>query len=465
MSSIRIFKHHVHTAHIVLGCIESAICFFSVYFGSYIRFGETVMIEEEDLLPLTIRAASFAVVLIVSMTALGVYQSQLREGQLGMLLRTAASFLFASILLTLIFYIFPALFVGRGIFAFSMICAFVMIVMVRYLYFRNINQALLKRRVLILGAGTRANYIAERLRRRVDTKGFEIFGFIRREDEIDQITGYPIIDREDDLADFSLTNKIDEIVVAVNDRRSGLPIDELLDCKIHGVDVIDVADFFEREIQRIELDLFQPSSMVFSDGFDRGFIRQLSKRTLDLSISAIMFILVLPVLLLTAIAIRLEDGWDAPVFYSQERVGLDGKTFNVHKFRSMITDAEKAGAQWAEKNDTRITKVGGVLRKYRIDELPQLLNVLNGEMSLVGPRPERPEFVGELNIKIPYYDKRHQVKPGVTGWAQINYPYGASDEDARQKLQYDLYYAKNNSLFMDLLVIIRTVETVLYDGQ
>ena len=465
MSSIRIFKHHVHTAHIVLGCIESAICFFSVYFGSYIRFGETVMVEEEDLLPLTVRAASFAAILIVSMTALGVYQSQLREGQLGMLLRTAASFLFASILLTLIFYIFPALFVGRGIFAFSMICAFIMIVMVRYLYFKNINQAILKRRILILGAGTRANYIAERLRRRVDTKGFEIFGFVRRKDEVDQITGYPIIDHEANLAHFSLENKIDEIVVAVNDRRSGLPIDELLDCKIHGIDVIEVADFFEREIQRIELDLFQPSSMVFSDGFDRGFIRQFSKRVLDLSISVIMFILVLPVLLLTALAIRLEDGSKAPVFYSQKRIGLDGRTFNVHKFRSMITDAEKAGAQWAEKNDTRITKVGGVLRKYRIDELPQLLNVLKGEMSLVGPRPERPEFVDKLGAKIPYYDKRHQVKPGVTGWAQINYPYGASDEDARQKLQYDLYYAKNNSLFMDLLVIIRTVETILYDGQ
>ena len=465
MSSIRIFKHHVHTAHIVLGCIESAICFFSVYFGSFIRFGETIMIEEEDLLPLTVRAASFSIVLLVSMTALGVYQSQLREGQLGMLLRTAASFLFAAILLTLIFYIFPALFVGRGIFAFSMICAFVMIVMVRYVYFKNVDPALLKRKILILGTGKRANYIAERLRRRVDTKGFEIFGFVRRQDEIDQVTDYRIIDTDDSLVRYCLKNRIDEIVVAVSDRRKGLPIDELLDCKIQGIGVIDVADFFEREIQRIELDLFQPSSLVFSDGFDRSLIRQFSKRTLDLSISVIMFMLVLPALLFTAIAIRLEDGWNTPVFYSQERVGLDGKTFNVHKFRSMITDAEKAGAQWAEKNDVRITKVGAVLRKYRIDELPQLLNVLKGEMSLVGPRPERPEFVDKLSEKIPYYDKRHQVKPGVTGWAQINYPYGASDEDARQKLQYDLYYAKNNSLFMDLLVIIQTVETVLYDGQ
>ena len=465
MSSIRIFKHHVHTAHIVLGCIESAICFFSVYFGSFIRFGETIMIEEEDLLPLTVRAASFSIVLIVSMTALGVYQSQLREGQLGMLLRTAASFLFAAILLTLIFYIFPALFVGRGIFAFSMICAFVMIVMVRYLYFKNVDQALLKRKILILGTGKRANYIAERLRRRVDSKGFEIFGFVRRQDEINQVTDYRVIDTDDSLVRYCLRNRIDEIVVAVSDRRKGLPIDELLDCKIQGIGVIDVADFFEREIQRIELDLFQPSSLVFSDGFDRSLIRHLSKRTLDLSISVVMFILVLPVLLFTAIAIRLEDGWNTPVFYSQERVGLDGKTFNVHKFRSMVTDAEKAGAQWAEKNDARITKVGAVLRKYRIDELPQLLNVLKGEMSLVGPRPERPEFVDKLSEKIPYYNKRHQVKPGVTGWAQINYPYGASDEDARQKLQYDLYYAKNNSLFMDLLVIIRTVETVLYDGQ
>ena len=420
------------------------------------------MVEEEDLLPLTIRAASFAAVLIISMTSLGVYQSQLREGQMGMSLRTAASFLFASILLTLIFYIFPALFFGRGIFAFAMICAFVMIVMVRYLYFNNVNQALLQRKILILGAGERANYIADRLRRKNDTKGFEIFGFLHRVGEVDN---YPVFKTELRLVEYALEHDIDEIVVAVNDRRSGLPIDELLDCKIQGIDVIDVSDFFEREIQRIELDLFQPSTMVFSDGFDRGVLRQFSKRVLDLSISVVMFVLVTPILFFAALAIRIEDGWGTPIFYSQERVGLDGKTFNVHKFRSMITDAEKSGAQWAEKNDARITKVGAVLRKYRIDELPQLLNVLNGDMSLVGPRPERPEFVDDLNVKINYYDKRHQVKPGVTGWAQINYPYGASDEDSRQKLQYDLYYAKNHSLFMDLLIIIRTVETVLYDGQ
>ena len=420
------------------------------------------MVEEEDLLPLTIRAASFAAVLIISMTSLGVYQSQLREGQMGMSLRTAASFLFASILLTLIFYIFPALFFGRGIFAFAMICAFVMIVMVRYLYFNNVNQALLQRKILILGAGERANYIADRLRRKNDTKGFEIFGFLHR---VGEVENYPVFKTELRLVEYALEHDIDEIVVAVNDRRSGLPIDELLDCKIQGIDVIDVSDFFEREIQRIELDLFQPSTMVFSDGFDRGVLRQFSKRVLDLSISVVMFVLVTPILFFAALAIRIEDGWGTPIFYSQERVGLDGKTFNVHKFRSMITDAEKSGAQWAEKNDARITKVGAVLRKYRIDELPQLLNVLNGDMSLVGPRPERPEFVDDLNVKINYYDKRHQVKPGVTGWAQINYPYGASDEDSRQKLQYDLYYAKNHSLFMDLLIIIRTVETVLYDGQ
>ncbi|MBL4584625.1 MAG: TIGR03013 family PEP-CTERM/XrtA system glycosyltransferase [Pseudomonadales bacterium] len=465
MSSIRIFKHHIHTPHIVLGAIETAICFFSVYFGSFIRFGETISIEEEDLFPLTIRAVSFSVILVISMTSLGVYQSHLREGLLGMTLRTAASFLFASILLTMVFYLVPGLFFGRGIFAFAMICAFVMIIMVRYLYFNNVDQTLLQRRILVLGAGERANVIAERLRRKIDTKGFEIFGFLHRQGEVDEVKNFPVLINEQPLVEFALENKIDEIVVAVNDRRRGLPIDELLDCKIQGIDVIDIVDFFEREIQRIELDLFQPSSMVFSDGFNRGIVRQGSKRALDLSVSVVMFVLASPILLMAALAIRIEDGRKTPIFYSQERVGLDGKTFNVLKFRSMITDAEKSGAQWAQVNDARITKVGGFLRKYRIDELPQLLNVLKGEMSLVGPRPERPEFVNEFNLKIPYYDKRHQVKPGVTGWAQINYPYGACDEDARQKLQYDLYYAKNHSLFMDLLVIVQTVETVLYDGQ
>jgi exopolysaccharide biosynthesis polyprenyl glycosylphosphotransferase len=217
------------------------------------------------------------------------------------------------------------------------------------------------------------------------------------------------------------------------------------------------------EIGRIELDLLHPSNFIFSDGFDRSLFRAFSKRLCDLLFAVLVLPLLLPLLLLARVAIGLEEGFGAPVIYRQQRVGLDDKPFTLYKFRSMHnTDAEKHGAQFAQKNDSRITRVGAVIRKYRIDELPQIFNVLKGEMSFVGPRPERPEFVSQFGEEIPHYHSRHRVKPGVTGWAQINYPYGDSAEDARQKLQYDLYYVKNNSLMLDLLVLIRTCETVLF---
>jgi sugar transferase (PEP-CTERM system associated) len=253
-------------------------------------------------------------------------------------------------------------------------------------------------------------------------------------------------------------------VVAMDDRRRGFPILELLECRLAGIDVTELLSFLERETGRVRIDVLNPSWMIFGEGFRRDTLRLMSSRSLDLLASSILVLITLPLMLATWLAIKLEEGWSAPVLYRQERVGLGGRTFRLLKFRSMRTDAEANGAQWAAKEDARVTRVGAVIRKFRIDELPQMLNVLRGHMSFVGPRPERPEFVADLAQKIPYYIQRHCVKPGITGWAQLCYPYGSSEQDALEKLQYDLYYIKNNSLLFDLAILVQTAE-VVFMGQ
>jgi sugar transferase (PEP-CTERM system associated) len=251
-------------------------------------------------------------------------------------------------------------------------------------------------------------------------------------------------------------------VVAMDDRRRGFPIPELLDCRLAGVDVTELLTFLERETGRVHIDLLNPSWMIFGQGFKRDPLRLFSSRVLDVLASLAVLVVALPAMALTFLAIRIEDGWQAPVLYRQARVGLDGQLFEVLKFRSMRQDAELNGAQWAQDADPRVTRVGAIIRKLRIDELPQVFNVLRGHMSFVGPRPERPEFVAQLAEKIPYYVQRHCVKPGITGWAQLCYPYGSSEKDALEKLQYDLYYIKNNSLLFDLAILIQTAEVVLF---
>jgi sugar transferase (PEP-CTERM system associated) len=256
--------------------------------------------------------------------------------------------------------------------------------------------------------------------------------------------------------------KIDEIIIAIDDRRSQLPIDDLLDCKMSGITIMNILSFCEREQGLISLENINASWLIFSDGFAQGDLRSLEKRSFDLLTSLILFGVAWPVMLLTALAILLESGFKGPVLYRQVRVGERNKNFELFKFRSMKTDAEKNGAQWAQPNDNRITRVGRVIRKWRIDELPQIFNVLRGEMSFVGPRPERPEFVQGFNERIPLYCERHRVKPGITGWAQLCYPYGANENDTIQKLQYDLYYVKNYSLFLDFSILFNTVEVILW---
>jgi sugar transferase (PEP-CTERM system associated) len=319
-------------------------------------------------------------------------------------------------------------------------------------------------RVLIIGTGTEAQGVASDLRV-LKRNERTVVGFFPTDVDVqygDTVIGHPVFSREKSIEDVVRENNIDEIIVAVREQRGGaLPMDQLLACRISGIPVLDLAGFYERAKSEVPLDSLKASWLVYGHGFVQGRGRMIAKRAFDIASSGLLLLIASPVMLLAAIAIRLDSA--GPIFYSQERVGLGGKLFMCLKFRSMRTDAEKDGvARWATKNDSRVTRVGAIMRKTRIDELPQLLSVLRGEMSMVGPRPERPSFVKELKEQIPFYDVRHSIKPGVTGWAQVRYSYGASLDDARRKHQFDLYYVKNNSLLLDFLVLIETVSVVLF---
>lgn len=328
---------------------------------------------------------------------------------------------------------------------------------------------LVKTRIVVLGAGERASIIEKKMRRASDRRGFDLLGFIPVPgDNVEHgIQNEPIlnINIDDSFKSFILENEIDEVVIAADQRRGTLPIEVLFDCRLQGTQITDLLDFMERETGQIVVNLMYPSWLIFSKGFvSQNYIRQIGDFGLNLFLATLVLLFVWPFMLLTALVIYLDDGRKngASVFYKQTRVGKDGEPFSIYKFRSMGIDAEKNGAQWADKNDVRVTRVGGFIRKYRLDELPQLYNIFRGDMSFVGPRPERPEFVDKLVHEVPFYSQRHNVKPGLAGWAQLNYPYGASVEDAMEKLKYDLYYVKHQSFLLDILVLVRTVEVVLF---
>jgi sugar transferase (PEP-CTERM system associated) len=317
---------------------------------------------------------------------------------------------------------------------------------------------------VIYGAGERANTLLLDLAPEIDALGVEVVGCVVSGDETVVVDPSLLIPRPEQWLAFVKQRQISEIVVSPDERRRGeggaFPLDDFLDCKLAGVPATDGLSFCERELGKIDITLLKPSWMLFSDGFNYSKRRMIAKRLFDLALASLFALVLWPFMLLTALAIRLES--KGSVLYHQQRVGLNGKSFRIYKFRSMRMDAEKEGkAIWAQKNDSRITRVGAFIRNTRLDELPQLYNVLSGTMSFVGPRPERPEFVKDLIGQIPFYDTRHRVKPGLMGWAQLKYPYGASVEDAKNKLQYDLYYTKNHGFLMDILIMIQTVEIIL----
>ena len=463
MATLKIFQNYLKTPFLVLLIIEILVLLFSVYTGSVLRFYPDQELVMEALEGLWLKSAIIAVVTAVAMMATGLYQGQIREGMAGVLIRIIISFIASGILASLLFYLLPSLILGRGIMAIAYFQAFFIIGTIRVIFFEVVDTNAFKKRILIYGAGCTASHIDAKLRRKSDRRGFEIIGYVPLEHQDVDVEGRQLINSPKSLLEYAQNEKIDEIVVAISDVNHEIPVDDLVDCKLNGVTVIDILSFFEREAGQIRIDIIDPAWLVTSEGFRQGRFQDFVKRVFDIFASFIILTVASPFLLLTVIAILIEDGFKAPIFYSQVRVGKNGEPYRVYKFRSMRTDAEKAGkAIWASKVDNRVTRVGNFIRKTRLDEFPQIWNVLNGTMSFVGPRPERPEFVEELKKEIPYYDERHLVKPGVTGWAQLLYPYGSSVGDAYQKQLFDMYYVKNHSLFLDSLILLQTVEVVLF---
>ena len=454
-------KNFARTPLVLLGIVELSALFLSVYIAWALAFGG-IELGSESVGLIAPRAATLAVVMLLGLIATGLYQFHQRAYFHEIVVRLVVGVALGSVLLTVAYYAFPALTLEPKIAALSILVALLMLLLLRFVFVRNVDENIFRRRTLVFGAGERATVISD-LKRRADRRGFRIVGTIAAPGDSENGNSVEKHDADHSLSAIAMAKGAVEIVVAMDDRRGNLPVRELLDCKLRGVDIIDLLEFLERETGKIHTDLVSPGWLIFSPGFRISPSRRVTKRILDLLVGVIALLLAWPIMLLVALAIKIEDGFSAPVIYRQHRVGHHGDVFDVLKFRSMRVDAEADGqAVWADKDDPRVTKVGNIIRKLRFDELPQIFNVLAGQMSIVGPRPERPGFVAELAEQIPFYVERHTVQPGVTGWAQLKYPYGASVKDSEQKLCYDLYYVKNHSLMLDLMIILQTVEVVLW---
>jgi sugar transferase (PEP-CTERM system associated) len=466
LSYIRLNKHYVHLPYLFLGIAEAMLLMLSAwlalsFIASTAQPDFQVTLSELYWPPLVV----FSLVLSCCTLSMGVYLAMVREGFRSMVLRTVVSFFFlGSLSLYLLELLLPQDFLPKGFIFWAVILSSLMVVLARVVFMLVVDTAKLKRRVVIYGAGDRAKKLLEDLAPEIDVLGVDVVGCVPNANENIQVDERTILPLPNDWLDFVKRSHISEIVVSPDERRraqgdSVFPLNDFLDCKLAGVPSCDALSFCERELGKIDITLLQPSWMLYSDGFKYSKRRLMAKRIFDLILASAFFAVLWPFMLLTAIAVKLES--PGAVLYHQVRVGLNGRHFRIYKFRSMRQDAEKNGAVWAQKNDARVTKVGAFIRNTRLDELPQLYNVLAGSMSFVGPRPERPEFVTDLSQQIPFYDTRHKVKPGLMGWAQLKYPYGASVEDAKNKLQYDLYYTKNHSFLMDMLIMIQTVEIIL----
>lgn len=457
---MRIFHHYIPSTIVWLITIEFFVLYFSVFLGVEIRFLEDHF-DKLSLEPLVPKAILFAVIMGLSMTAVGLHTRNIVDEFSGMMIRIFLSFGLGFLASSFVFYVFPGMFLGRGVFGLAMLVAFFGVLITRVIYQNITKNQIFKRRVLVLGTGNQAKILID-MDSSIISSGQEIIGYISVDKTEPQIPSNRILDLNTTILDLALEHDVDEIVLAMDDRRKGFPINGLMECKMKGIFVRDIVHFLERVTGHIELDVLHPSTMIFSSGFTKAVSPNGRKRLFDILVSLLILIIASPIIVVTIISIWLSSFGRDPIFYRQTRIGLCDAPFQVLKFRSMRVDAEKDGVQFAKKKDSRVTMIGAFIRKTRIDELPQLINVLRGDMSFVGPRPERPEFVLGFEQNIPHYSLRHTVKPGITGWAQICYPYGDNIVDTRNKLQYDLYYIKNYSLFLDLTILLQTLQVVLF---
>jgi sugar transferase (PEP-CTERM system associated) len=456
---VRLFKHYIPYAVLLLGVLDFILLVGAAELGWVIRAAQIDM-ATGSILSRIAPIASFAVALQLAMIAVGVYGPEALQSPRFATARLLVAVSLGVIFLSLVAFALPGSTLWRSNSLYAMMLAIAFLIILRVLIDQLYDREKFKRRLLVLGAGNRAARI-EQLAARQES-GFKVVGYVDMGDT--EVRVGQAMRRSDieNLSQFLIDQAASEVVLALDERRNALPLHDLLRIKTAGVHVNELSSFLERETGRVDLDSVNPSWLIFSDGFSSG--RRLSswfKRSFDIAASLLVLVLSGPIILLFALLIRMESKGGA--FFRQTRVGLYGQTFDIIKLRSMRADAELPGqAVWASENDPRITRIGRFIRNARIDELPQTWSVLKGEMSFVGPRPERPQFVDELETQMPYYAERHMVKPGITGWAQINYPYGASIEDARHKLEYDLYYAKNYTPFLDILILLQTIRVVLW---
>lgn len=454
----RLFKHYVPHAVVWLALIEFFALLGSAE-GAWHLYAHQAGFDAGPLAGRWLPLLTFGLANSLAMMATGMYGN---EGLRSM--RFATARLLAAISLGVIFlsvlgFLLPTATLWRANSLYAMVFAIAVLFVIRLALTQSGGTEAFRRRILVLGAGPRA----ARLAALADApgSGLEMVGFVAMSAAEKTVPHAVPREKLENLSDHVVTLRAGEVVLALEERRNALPLNDLLRVKTTGVHVNDIASFIERETGRVDLATTNPSGLIFSDGFSAGQrISKVSKRLFDILASLLVLVVGLPLIIIAGLAVILDSR--GPVFYRQPRVGLFGEPYDIFKIRSMRTDAEASGkAVWASENDPRVTRVGRIIRKLRIDELPQLYCVLKGDMSLVGPRPERPFFVDQLTREIPFYAVRHSVKPGLTGWAQVCYHYGASTDDAAAKLQYDLYYVKNHSLFLDLVVLFETVGVVL----
>ncbi len=463
---IRVFHRYYPARKLIFFVTETFLIFAAIVVAFYLRLGFVPSTIYDPIF-----VAKFFVIICMIQIWLyyfDLYSFRAEESLFDMALNLLQAIGLATFFVGLIYLIFPSLMISNWSFLIFLFVVILFAVSWRLIYFYFLKNGFFSERIAILGVSDLAKSILQEIRQQLDC-GFLVPLIVakpeeayRAKQELLPLVRHPAKVEEDiaHLYDLCREYKIKKIVVCLEERRGALPVKELLECRMKGIDVVEGETFYEHLAGKIIVEKIRPSWLIFHGGFAKPRHTLLFKRLIGVFFASLGLFLSLPLIVLVAILIKLDS--PGPVLFVQERVGKDGKVFKLYKFRSMRTDAEKDKPKWAGKNDPRVTRVGRIIRKLRIDEIPQMWNVLKGDMSFVGPRPERPYFVERLRQKIPFYDQRHTVQPGITGWAQICYPYGASDEDALEKLKYDLYYIKYMSTMFDLYIIFKTVKIILF---
>jgi sugar transferase (PEP-CTERM system associated) len=459
---IRVFNRYVSPKALFLMLLEGSLIVASLWYAARLRFWADPGAFEAyvDSPGFLLQAVTVALVLGICFYYNDLYDLSLVRVRSEELVRVGQSLGAGCILLGALYYLVPGLLMGKGVLFITVVFVLSAVTVMR-VGLDRVWRLTREKNVIVLGDGSLAAAVAQELVRR-DDLSFRFTGFVTTTpSNAPSLFGHPILGTVDRLSEFVRDQQVSNVVVAMDDQRGSLPARDLVRLRVQGIVIEDAHTMLAALTGRVWLRAVRPSWFVFSGGFRRSTTTALVKRALDLGLGMVGLMLTFPLFVLLAILIRLDS--KGPVFYRQIRVGLGGNLFEVLKFRSMREDAEaESGAQWAQETDPRATGLGRILRKYRLDEIPQFINVIRGQMSLVGPRPERPVFVEKLREQVPFYDERHSVRPGVTGWAQVEYKYGSSVDDAYRKLEYDLFYLKNMSIMFDLVIVIRTVRIVLF---